>query len=61
MSRLLLHELAAAWRWRAAKLDSDAIALRREGYTREAEDAEAAAQDYRSEAELLELEAAPLR
>jgi hypothetical protein len=47
--------LAAQWRDRAEQLDRYAARCRRDGDPREAEDAEAAAVDYRQAAEELEL------
>lgn len=53
--------LADEWRERADRLDAYARACRRDGDTREAEDAEQAAIDYRQAADERELGAAPSR
>jgi len=49
--------LANRWRAEAARLDVYEQALRRDGYTAEADDAQQAATDYRVEADKLEMEA----
>jgi hypothetical protein len=49
--------LAEKWRAEAARLDVYEQALRRDGYTTEADDAQQAATDYRVEADKLEMEA----
>ena len=48
------HEIATKWRRRASELDTYARALRREGASMEAFDAETAANDYRDAADALE-------